>query len=101
MESNIYLLQVGDFFKIGYTKNSVEKRVKQLQTGTPDIIYIKNVFRTKHGMTIERTLHRLLSTKRISGEYFDLDYTDVTNFISLCEKYELALDCVNKNNKYE
>lgn len=95
--SNIYLLQVGDFFKIGYTKNDVNKRIKQLQTGCPDEISIKAVFKTKHNMKIERTLHRVLSHKRVSGEFFELDYVDVSNFVALCNKYEMALDNMDKN----
>lgn len=93
----IYLLQVGDFFKIGYTKNNVEKRVKQLQTGSPDIITIKHVFESKHGMKIERTLHRIYSYKRICGEFFDLTLEDITNFLPLCLLYERGLDCLSQN----
>lgn len=98
--SNIYLLQVGDFFKIGYTKNDVNKRVKQLQTGCPDEISIKAIYKTKHNMKIERTLHRLFSHKRAIGEFFDLECDDILNFLPLCEKYEKALDSLNSLKKY-
>lgn len=90
--SKIYLLQVGDYFKIGYTKNSVEKRVKQLQTGSSEEITIKQVFETKHGMKVERALHSVLSHKRIIGEFFDLSLEDLNNFLIYCNKFEKGLD---------
>ncbi|MGL5691952.1 MAG: GIY-YIG nuclease family protein [Bacteroidales bacterium] len=93
----IYLLQVADFFKIGYTKNNVHDRVRQLQTGCPDQITIKHIFETKHKMKIERTLHRIYAHNRVSGEFFELSYEDVSSFMSICEKYEKSLDILESN----
>lgn len=89
--SKIYILQVGDFFKIGYTANSVEQRVKQLQTGSPDKITIKYVFESNHKMKVERSLHRLFSHKRLSGEFFDLSNEDLNKIPALCNSIEKAL----------
>lgn len=89
--SKIYILQVGDFFKIGYTTNSVEKRVKQLQTGSPDKITIKYIFESNYKMSVERSLHRLFSHKRISGEFFDLSVDDLNKIPTLCSTIEKAL----------
>ncbi|MEG1142771.1 MAG: GIY-YIG nuclease family protein [Clostridia bacterium] len=95
--AKIYLLQVGDYFKIGYTKNSVEKRVKQLQTGSPDKITICEVFETKHGMKVERTLHSIFSHKRTNGEFFYLDVKDKINFVQICGKIEKGLDAIQNS----
>lgn len=92
----IYLLQVGDYFKIGYTKNDVNKRVKQLQTGNHEEITIRYVFETKFGMKVERALHNVLASKRTLGEFFDLDAKDVSNFMDLCYRYERAISITSK-----
>lgn len=89
----IYLFEsVSDViqYKIGYTKNkkTLKKRVKQLQTGNPNKITIINFFPTIHKRKVETTLHNMYSTKRLCGEWFDLDVIDVKNFSETCLKIE-------------
>lgn len=64
---------VGNLFdskmvKIGYAKNDVDERIRQLQTGCPFHlkVYVVMEGTIKH----EQDLHKILSTHRRSGEWF-------------------------------
>ena len=48
MKGYVYLLTDGEFFKIGVTKGSIEKRIKKLQTGNPNNIAIVNYHLTEY-----------------------------------------------------
>lgn len=100
-ESLIYLLYIdtpdGRLYKIGHTKESVQKRISQLQTGCPYEIREMETFNSTYGQVIERTLHNIFSHKRLYGEWFSLDLEIETNFILLCEKYESINDSLKNN----
>jgi hypothetical protein len=87
-----------NLYKIGYTKNknTLKKRVKQLQTGNPNKIKMVNYFESYHGRKIETTLHNIYSTRRLEGEWFDLDEYDVDNFIESCKKIEDNFDILSE-----
>jgi len=86
-------------YKIGFTKNrnTLKKRVKQLQTGNPNKIKMVDFFESNHGRKVETTLHQIHSTKRLEGEWFDLDKYDVDNFTSSCEKLETNFNILQKS----
>lgn len=92
--SYIYLFEsVSKFetlYKIGYTrnKNTLKKRVKQLQTGNPNKIRMIDNFETEHGRKVEITLHQIYSMKRLEGEWFELESYDVEMFLESCNKLE-------------
>ncbi len=89
----LYVLSATDFngdkiYKIGYTKQSVESRVKQLQTGNFTQIEIDFVYEAENFIvSIETKLHRDFDSKRISGEWFELSSEDVALIPNLCEQY--------------
>jgi len=87
-------------YKIGFTKNknTLKKRVKQLQTGNPNKIKMVNFFNSEHGRKIETTLHNLYSTKRLEGEWFKLEPYDVRNFIDSCDKIEENFNILLESN---
>jgi len=66
---SIYFARAGNGpVKIGYAKNDVESRVKDLQTGCPlalDIIHVE-----EGSLAKETYFHRLFSSSRIRGEWF-------------------------------
>ena len=75
-------------YKIGFTKNSVESRIKQLQTGNVSIIEIDFVYEAdKYIVSIETRLHKQFDSKRINGEWFDLNSDEVNSIPELCNKY--------------
>lgn len=89
----IYLLECSSeyetVYKIGYTRNKdTKKRIKNLQTGNKNKIICVDLFETKHGRSVETTLHNLYSYKRLGGEWFDLELVDVVNFKQNCGKIE-------------
>ena len=101
MGSNkIYLIKtVNDdktFYKIGFTKGSVKKRVSELQTGCPFKIEIVDMYTTNYGQIIEKTLHNFYNHLKTHGEWFELSLEDELNFKKLCEKYENIQNTLNK-----
>lgn len=82
-----FIFQEGDDnrCKIGKSKDP-GKRVKQLQTGNPDKLY---VYKTFDGYTKEESeLHQLFADKRISeSEWFHLSKQDVDNFLTNYESH--------------
>lgn len=68
----IYFIQGenGGPIKIGYTKD-IEQRLKELQTGYPDILKLLIAFPGNH--EYEKALHRQLKLYRLNGEWFKPD----------------------------
>jgi predicted GIY-YIG superfamily endonuclease len=82
----IYLLRDdNNKYKIGITTRKSTKRVKELQTGNAEEIRVVNEFKSKWFRKIEGSLHRRYGTKRMKGEWFELEQKDTQNFISECQ----------------
>jgi hypothetical protein len=75
-------------FKIGVTRGPVEKRVKQLQTGNGEEIYLVNYYETDYPFFIERLLHTKLYPKQKRNEWFILDINDIVDFKEYCKNIE-------------
>lgn len=73
--SMVYILKAKNtnFFKIGRTDQSVERRVKQLQTGCPIPIEIYKTIETSSPINVERAFHDYLMGCETVGEWFDVD----------------------------
>jgi len=104
MKCNVYLLKCdfGDhlLYKIGFSKRPVEKRLNELKTGNACEIKIVNIFNSVWAIKIESTLHRLYSSKRVSGEWFDLNNDDVDQFINNCQLHHDNLELLSTTNTY-
>jgi len=103
---NIYLVSTlsdsGKIYKIGYTKRSVEKRVKEFTTGNSNDFTIEQVFTCdKYGTKIEALLHKRFSTCKIKGEWFNLTDDDASNFILTCEKIESNFKALESNDIFK
>ena len=88
-----YVYLLGDagqdnVFKIGMTRGPVEKRIKQLQTGNGEQIYLVAFYETDFPFFIERLLHTKLFQKQKRGEWFYLDIEDMINFKKYCKEFE-------------
>lgn len=82
----IYLLSNGNGqYKIGITTRKTTKRIKELQTGNGDEIKMLAEFKSGFFRKIESSLHRRYGTKRLKGEWFELEQEDTQNFISECQ----------------
>lgn len=72
-ESFIYIITDGTDFKVGVTKNSPEKRLKQLQTGNPKKLEISATFKVPSDLVyqLEREVHKEIQYKYVKrGEWF-------------------------------
>lgn len=59
--------------KIGMTNGSIEKRIAQIQTGSPYGVELIGFIETNKPKTLESKLHTLLDEARLNGEWFDID----------------------------
>lgn len=80
---NVYVLQSGsvNLFKIGRTTGSVEKRIKQLNTGNPHPLVMFDVIETEEASSCETYLHKRLRTTQHFGsggtEFFAIEPDDL------------------------
>jgi hypothetical protein len=89
-----------EYYKIGITKKDPKERVKQLQTGNAFDIELVYQFETEIGNLTETTLHRTFSQNHKRGEWFELEYEQVENFLSVCEGIENNLILMRDHNTY-
>ncbi len=74
----LYIMGGGeDIYKIGISKNHPRYRVKQLQTGNPNIITLVKFYRRKDYQELETRLHRRFHKQRVSGEWFNVKLEDI------------------------
>lgn len=86
--------------KIGYTKRSIEDRIKEFRTGNASDFYIIDSFRSKWGTKIESSLHRVFKNKKIKGEWFNLTDQDLLSFQERCQTLHDNFELITKNNTY-
>ena len=101
---NIYLIssEINDIklYKIGITRRSIEKRIKEFQTGSVSEFIIVDSFKSKWAFKIESTLHKFHKTKRVKGEWFDLNENDIDGFKSMCEMLHSNFEIIENSNTY-
>ena len=96
----VYLLGVSgqdNTFKVGMTRGDINKRIKQLQTGNGEEIYMLNSFKTKYQFFIERSLHLKFCPKNKRNEWIELEINDVVNFKLYCEEIEKQAHALKDN----
>lgn len=99
MTGFVYLIydEERDLYKIGVTKNSVEKRLKKLQTGNATKLAIKDTHHTDYIYRIESMLHNHFSSKCVLNEWFDLSLEEVKDFSALCNHFEETIRVLSDN----
>lgn len=84
----MYLYIIGnstDRQKIGFSAD-VEKRLKSLQTGNPDKLFIHHkILCNGNHREMERKIHNELSYKRLSGEWFNLTPEEASNYLEFAK----------------
>jgi hypothetical protein len=93
----VYLLCDGEKFKIGMTKNKIEKRVAELQTGNPNEIWIHSYYETDNPRKLEKMLHARHATSNVKNEWFELTAYQVANFKNECKECENILKVLQDN----
>jgi len=96
----IYLLHSNDRYKIGFTRKSIKNRIKQLQTGSSDEIYLISSFESEYYTKIESALHRKFNSNKILNEWFELPDDIVINFKKICKKLHNTFKLLEENNTY-
>lgn len=86
--------------KIGYTRRTIEQRIKEFKTGNASDIYLVDSFQSEWGTKIESQLHRIYKSKKIGGEWFDLSEDDIIDFSNHCRKIHDNLTLISKENTY-
>jgi predicted GIY-YIG superfamily endonuclease len=94
----IYLMQSleNSYYKIGVSK-SPNLRIKQLNTGNPELIKLIEVYQSNIAYEIEKVLHRRYSHARKNNEWFDLSISDEVNFIKNCERIDESIKYLKKS----
>lgn len=106
--SKIYLIQCGEFYKIGRTCNSVNSRLSTLQTSNPiklKLIYFIDKLSKSQSIVEESKLHNMFKHCLESGEWFKLNTNEVTNVITymnliIPEEY-VEKESINDYSDYE
>ena len=93
----VYLLCDGEKFKIGMTKNKIEKRVAELQTGNPNEIWVHSYYETQYPLKIEKMMHGRHASSNVKNEWFDLSVEQVVGFRKECNKCEEIIKLMKDN----
>jgi CRISPR/Cas system-associated protein endoribonuclease Cas2 len=88
--------------KIGVTRTSVDKRVKQLQTGNPHNIEVLHVHESKNYLKLEKWLHGRYNINKTEAdnEWFLLSNEDVLSFNDTCRKGDELITFMLKENHF-
>lgn len=84
-------------FKIGVTRQNINKRIKQLQTGNGSDIYLVNYHETKYPFFIEHRLHLYFYQKQKKNEWFELNNEDINRFKEICINIEENAKALENN----
>lgn len=88
-------------FKIGSTrKKDINDRMKQLQTGNPDELYLARYFETESPFKVEHFLHFNLSDHNSHGEWFEVGSGFEDRFMEMCRKAQDIVDSLDGNPFY-
>lgn len=75
----VYLFKSGRYYKIGKTDNTV-RRGNELRIQLPEKMDLIHSIKTDDPSGVETYWHRRFESKRMQGEWFDLNATDVKAF---------------------
>jgi hypothetical protein len=107
---HVYLINIEDtnIYKIGFTKQSPKKRVKDLQTGNPYKMVLVDSYQSEIAPNIETVIHNYFKHKKnnpeeglsLLGEWFLLEKKDIESFQSTCQKIEGNLKSISENTMF-
>ena len=86
-----------NLYKIGVTKGTGEKRLKQLQTGNASELQIIHTHETEFPYRLETMLHNKFKNNQILNEWYELPIEVVLNFQSICIEAENIIDIMKDN----
>lgn len=85
----LYVVQTGDYFKIGVASD-MDSRLTTLQVGSPFDIKIRFADRHRNAKELERALKDYYTNKgkHLRGEWFKLEETDLDGIVDIVQSYE-------------
>lgn len=94
----VYLIRCSENsnYKIGTTKN-INKRIKELQTGNAEQLYLVDKYESDNAFKIEKALHNFFIHKKKINEWFDFGIEDEIKFKELCTTIDNNLKFLKKN----
>jgi hypothetical protein len=103
-KGNVYLIvdwgSNPEKYKIGITKKDVNKRIKELQTGSSNELVLLRTYQSVNYKRIENIIHRNFKQYSTDGgkEWFQLPEEKVINFIKECEKIDKNITILTEKN---
>lgn len=86
-----------EYHKIGISINHPELRVKQLQTGNPNLIRVLSFYESVNFKKVERLMHARYLRTLAENEWFNLTDEEVLNFIPTCKKVDETVNLLKDN----
>ena len=85
-------------YKIGSTRaKDVNHRLKQLQTGNSNPLFLKAYYETSRPFKLETMLHNKYKNNNVIGEWFELNEEEVDSFGSTCHNLQNIIDSLKEN----
>lgn len=85
-------------YKIGFTRDkNIEHRLKKLQTGNSNELFIKYKFFSSQVTKLEKMLHFHYSSKHAINEWFEMTDEEVFDFLNVCAKCQQIIDSLSEN----
>jgi len=85
-------------YKIGSTKcKDINNRLKQLQTGNSNPLFIREYYETSRPFKLETMLHNRFKNNNVIGEWFELSDDDIKAFKDECEHFQTIIDSLKEN----
>jgi hypothetical protein len=106
----VYLVNIEgtSVYKIGFTKQSPERRLKNLQTGNPYKMVLVDSYKSNIAPNIESVMHSYFKHKKnnpeeglkLLGEWFMLDKSDIEAFKDTCQMIEGNLKALGDSTMF-
>lgn len=99
MSGYVYLIcdSANNLYKIGVTRKTIDKRIKELQTGNATSLHLVAYHETDYPFRIETMLHNKYANSKANGEWFNLTLEETTSFNETCKKQEEIIDALKDN----
>lgn len=86
-------------YKIGVSQNT-RNRFKQHKVSNPNVTQIVAEFESNWPYKIETTLKNIFSTKKVSGEWFNLSMEEIESFLLICKQTEQNIKYINEHSTF-
>lgn len=87
-------------YKIGYTRRSVNERIKEFKTGNASEFKVEWTFESNWSTKLEAYLHKQFKSKKINGEWFDLNDNDLSDLKRRCLTMHNNLEIMKEQNMW-